>query len=174
MSFEEGFHATDLASIQTSGLQRSDIAALLSKTFCQQMYRHGFVHCDPHEANVLIRPHPRDSSRPQLVLLDHGLYKQLPDEFRREYCRLWNALILGDMQEIEKHCRNLKAGDAFPLLSAILTMKPWNDIISKDVDSLHSKGSKTEHEMLKSYAKKYFKEVILLLGEMQSGSVSFV
>ena len=129
----------------------------------------GFVHCDPHEANVLIRPHPRKSHVPQLVLLDHGLYKPLSEEFRREYCRLWNSLILGDTKEIEYHCRNLNAGDAYPLLSAILTMRPWNDIISDDMNRLQKKASKAEQEMLKAYAKKYFKQVVGLLGDMPSG-----
>jgi predicted unusual protein kinase regulating ubiquinone biosynthesis (AarF/ABC1/UbiB family) len=41
MSFEEGFHATDLASIEECGLDKADIARLLSTTFCEQMYRHG-------------------------------------------------------------------------------------------------------------------------------------
>ena len=28
---------------------------------------------------------------PVLVLLDHGLYKELDDEFRLNYCRLWKV-----------------------------------------------------------------------------------
>jgi aarF domain-containing kinase len=38
-----------------------------------QIFDAGFVHCDPHPANLFIRPHALDPSRPQLVLLDHGL-----------------------------------------------------------------------------------------------------
>lgn len=34
--------------------------------------------------------------RPQLVLLDHGLYKQLTEELRLNYAGLWQALIFGD------------------------------------------------------------------------------
>ncbi len=29
----------------------------------------------------------------QLVLLDHGLYRQLPDDFRLEYAGLWHSLV---------------------------------------------------------------------------------
>lgn len=43
MTFEEGFHATDVNAIEEAGLQRSDVAHLLSKTFCEQMYRHGTI-----------------------------------------------------------------------------------------------------------------------------------
>lgn len=34
--------------------------------------------------------------RAQLVLLDHGLYKQLSEELRLEYAGLWQALIFGN------------------------------------------------------------------------------
>lgn len=30
----------------------------LSQTFAEMMFKHGFVHCDPHAANLLVRPHP--------------------------------------------------------------------------------------------------------------------
>jgi hypothetical protein len=37
---------------------------------------------------------PMHASRkhtPLLVLLDHGLYKELPTDFRLDYCRLWKV-----------------------------------------------------------------------------------
>ena len=47
------------------------------------------MHCDPHSGNVLVRPLKPGSSRPQIVLLDHGLYKTLDDEFRIKYAEMW-------------------------------------------------------------------------------------
>lgn len=64
------------------------------------MFRYGSVHCDPHGANVLVRPHPdarKGSGRPQLVLLDHGLYRELTEQFRVDHCRLWKAMIFKDI-----------------------------------------------------------------------------
>lgn len=34
------------------------------------------------------------------VLLDHGIYKELDEGFRRDYCQLWKALILLDANKI--------------------------------------------------------------------------
>lgn len=34
------------------------------------------------------------------VLLDHGIYKELDQKFRLNYCQLWKALILLDAQKI--------------------------------------------------------------------------
>lgn len=64
------------------------------------MFRHGSVHCDPHGANVLVRPHPaarKGSGAPQLVLLDHGLYRELTEQFRVDHCRLWKAMVFKDI-----------------------------------------------------------------------------
>jgi aarF domain-containing kinase len=36
------------------------------------------------------------------VLLDHGIYKQLNDGFRLDYCQLWKALILLDSKKIQQ------------------------------------------------------------------------
>ena len=65
--------------------------------FCAQIFRWGWVHCDPHPGNVFIRPHPLHPRRPQLVLIDHGLYVKLTPEFRRQYSELWKALLAMDL-----------------------------------------------------------------------------
>lgn len=30
----------------------------VSESFAEMMFKHGFVHCDPHAANLLVRPLP--------------------------------------------------------------------------------------------------------------------
>jgi len=168
MDFEDGCFVSDVAKIEAQGLQTSDVARIVSLVFCEQMYRHGFCHCDPHEANVLVRQHPFRKGAPQVVLLDHGLYRQLNDSFRRDYCRLWRALVEGDEKEIKLRCDRLHVGSAFTLLAAMLTMRPWDDITSGDVNRLKGKGTAGESEMLKAYAKRYFKDIVALLGRVDS------
>jgi len=167
MDFEEGCYVTDIAKIP-AGIVTGDVAALISRVFCEQMYRNGFCHCDPHEGNVLVRRHPFKPNSPQIVLLDHGLYRELKDSFRRDYCRLWRALVVGDEKEIKLRCERMHVGPAFTLLAAILTMRPWDDITSGDMGRLKNSGSKGESEMLKAYAKRYFKDIVALLGRVDS------
>jgi aarF domain-containing kinase len=50
--------------------------------------------------NIIIRPHPNQPSKPQLVLLDHGLYLRLSQEFRLQYAVLWKALLAADQKTI--------------------------------------------------------------------------
>eukprot|EP01048_Picozoa_sp_COSAG05_P006487 COSAG05_NODE_421_length_9965_cov_60.769207_12_plen_90_part_00 len=47
----------------------------------------------------------------QLVLLDHGLYRDVPDTVRLNYCRLWKGIVLGDAAEVQR------ASDALGVVS---------------------------------------------------------
>ena len=36
--------------------------------------------------------------QPQIVFLDHGLYVDLPEQLRQNYCALWCSFLVDDMQ----------------------------------------------------------------------------
>jgi aarF domain-containing kinase len=83
---------------------------------------------------MLVRPHPRNPALPQIVLLDHGLYRNLEPDFREHYTRLWCGIICGDVKAIKKHCSAMGAEELYPLMAAMLTKKPWDDIISTQTE----------------------------------------
>jgi hypothetical protein len=60
-----------------------------------------------------------------------GLYRELDDEFRIRYNKLWKGIINADEVEIKRQCDFLKAGQMYTLLTAMLTMRPWDDVVSK-------------------------------------------
>ncbi|KAI0252792.1 ABC1 family-domain-containing protein [Lactifluus subvellereus] len=68
--------------------------------FNAQIFRWGWLHCDPHPGNIFVRPHPLHPRRLQLVLIDHGLYVKLSPEFRRQYAELWKALLSVDVDTL--------------------------------------------------------------------------
>ena len=41
--------------------------------FTEMVFVFGDVHCDPHAANMMVKP--GEDNKPILVLLDHGLYR---------------------------------------------------------------------------------------------------
>ncbi len=81
------------------------LSSLISSVFQAQIFSDGFVHCDPHPANVLWRRKSKGDL--ELVLLDHGLYKQIDDKFRINYASLWKALLMADIWQIKKSCSDL-------------------------------------------------------------------
>ncbi|CAN4117987.1 unnamed protein product [Withania somnifera] len=170
MEYMEAAQVNDLKSIQRLGIQPSDVVKLVSETFAEMMFKHGFVHCDPHAANLLVRPLPsgRTSTfgrrKPQLILLDHGLYKELDYNTRINYAALWKALVYSDADGIKENCVKLGAGDdLYALFAGILTMRPWNKVIDPSVDHLVVKGTDSDRSELQMYASQYFQQITELL-----------
>jgi aarF domain-containing kinase len=62
---------------------------------------------------------------------------------------------MGDQGEIKRACESMNVGPAYTLLAAMLTMRPWDDIVDKDRSKIKSKNTAGEQEMLKAYAEKY-------------------
>ncbi|CAN0483872.1 unnamed protein product, partial [Ectocarpus sp. 12 AP-2014] len=171
MKFEPGLRATDVEGMHAMGVSLPRVASLISEAFCEQMFRHGSVHCDPHGANVLVRPHPdarRGSGRPQLVLLDHGLYRELTEKFRVDHCRLWKAMVFKDIPGVKEYCQRLNSGDMYHLLAAILCGRSWDAIedTTSGMDGLHTKDIETEKGMVRGYVQQYAPEIAMLLSKV--------
>lgn len=171
MRFEPGLRAIDVEAMRAQGVSLPRVATLISEAFCDQMFRHGNVHCDPHGAYILVRPHPRagkDSGRPQLVLLDHGLYRNLTEQFRVDHCRLWKAMVFKDIPGVKKYCQRMNSGEAYHLLAAMLSSRSWDDI--QDTDSglggLHGRDVEAQKGMVKGYVQKYASEIAMLLSKV--------
>ncbi|KAF4124625.1 hypothetical protein GMORB2_5291 [Geosmithia morbida] len=76
------------------GIPARETMTTMVDLFSAQIFKWGVVHCDPHPGNMFVRRLP--SGRGQLVLIDHGLYIYLGDEFRRQYGAFWKALLTMD------------------------------------------------------------------------------
>ena len=169
MEWIEGIPVADREQLIESGLDPSEVAALVARTFAEMTFKFGFVHSDAHPGNALVqavreggdggavvvepakgegesREDSKASSsekkeskrrkskrlRASVVLLDHGLYRDLSDSFRVEYAALWAAILAGDEASILKHARAMGAAEAGPLFASMLTMKPWRAISGND------------------------------------------
>ncbi|OMO94990.1 hypothetical protein CCACVL1_05658 [Corchorus capsularis] len=170
MEFMDGAHVNDVTTIRKLGMQPSEVARLVSQTFAEMMFKHGFVHCDPHAANLLVRPLPSGKTsifgkkKPQLILLDHGLYKELDFSTRFSYASLWRALVFADPNGIKENSVKLGAGeDLYVLFAGILTMRPWNRVIDTAVDHLVINGTESDRSEIQMYASQYFPEISELL-----------
>lgn len=111
------------ARIYGLGLRESDIMKTMVDLFCAQMFLFGWLHCDPHPGNILIRRQV-PSGRVQLVLLDHGLYISTTSEFRRQYAQFWKALLTFDNATINRVAEEWGIGNSDLFASATL-LRPY-------------------------------------------------
>ena len=146
MAYEPGCQVADRAKIEELGLCPRAVARLLSEVFAEMVFHHGFVHCDPHPGNVLVRSW---HGHVQLILLDHGLYRELAPDVRLSYCGLWKGIVLGDGAAIQQASEALgvksammeamypdRGGVSHTLLAAMLTQRSWDKIIDRDLSSI--------------------------------------
>ncbi|RDX60785.1 putative ABC1 protein, partial [Mucuna pruriens] len=170
MEFMEGAYVNDAKTIQKLGINLHELSTLVSQTFAEMMFKHGFVHCDPHAANLLVRPLPSSKAsilgrrKPQLILLDHGLYKELDFQTRTNYASLWKALVFADANAIKEYSTKLGAGeDLYALFAGVLTMRPWDRVVDPSMDHLVIQGNESDRLELQMYASQYFHQISELL-----------
>lgn len=172
MEFIDGVKVTDVKAIQKLGVRPNAVSKLMNQAFAEMIFRHGFVHCDPHAANMMFRLAPSNDEHgfsgkkgtPQLVLLDHGLYKELNPTLRNNYAALWKALVFADVNEIKQQSINLGAGeDLYVLFAGMLTMRPWKKIIQQDINHLKIDGTDEDKTEIQMYASQLVSEISSLL-----------
>ncbi|KAL3145108.1 hypothetical protein ABBQ38_001717 [Trebouxia sp. C0009 RCD-2024] len=162
MEYIEGFKVTDRARIEQMGFKPEKVAELVSRTFNEMIFIHGDVHCDPHAANLFLRKNEA-TGQLQLVLLDHGLYRQITDEFRKSYALLWQSLIFADAEGIKEHSQAMNAGDMYPLFAGMLTNRPWDEVISKDINHLYMSGDEEERNSIQQTSQMFAAQITQLL-----------
>ncbi|KAI9273389.1 ABC1 family-domain-containing protein [Helicostylum pulchrum] len=138
MEFIEGGRVDDFNYMKKHGIDPSQVSTEITEIFSKMMFLDGFVHCDPHPGNVLIRPakDPKSRFKFDVVLLDHGLYRTLTEELRTNYAHLWTSLIRGDEDGIRKY--SLLVGcrpESHRLFASLLTGREWSTISSADLSS---------------------------------------
>ena len=113
MACESGHRLDDLDYMDKNGIDRDEVSATLSRVFNEMIFGDGApLHCDPHGGNIAIR---RNDSRRGLgshpnfdvILYDHGLYRDIPLSLRRSYAKMWLAVIDGDMERMKKYAHEV-------------------------------------------------------------------
>jgi len=127
MEFLEGGHINDLEYMRAHQLNPYEVSSKLGRLYSHMIFIEGFVHSDPHPGNILVRN--RDSQA-EIILLDHGLYADLSDQFRWEYSKLWLAILDGDRTAMREHSARLGVADHYGLLSCMVSGRSWDTIVS--------------------------------------------
>lgn len=104
------------------GLSLKDVMTTMIDLFSAQMFLWGWVHCDPHPGNIFIRRLP--SGKPELVLIDHGLYVHMKPDFRHQYCLFWKSLMTFDNKTLGEIVQGWGINNADIFASATL-MRPY-------------------------------------------------
>ncbi len=71
------------------------------------IFKEGFIHADPHPGNLFVRKTGAGARDIELVILDHGIYTDLPDDTRLSYTKLWRGVLAQDEMLIREASSDL-------------------------------------------------------------------
>lgn len=126
----DGYKISDINKIKNDGFKIDDIDKKLFNIFGEQIFNTGFVHADPHPGNgkpfrivnrnknlscfiLIVFLRKTKNGQPEIVLLDHGLYEYLPEPIRHSLCKFWEAIVLKDLQLMQKYSKELNVNGKF-------------------------------------------------------------
>ena len=163
---------SNVKNLASRGFDCKRIVLDATKIFGNQIFKTGHVHCDPHPGNLLVRNHPSgDAGKHQIVLIDHGLYVELPEHLRNDYARLWVAMAPpSDRATVEEICHKWGIGSV-DLFQAIVraggntkqkqpTSTPVDDVIDPVDRAMLDKKRKRSAAELNALVKENLKKLL--------------
>jgi len=154
MARESGRRPDDLEYLDANGIDRDEVSATLARIFNEMIFGDGApLHCDPHGGNIAIRKN--ESRRAfgrgpnfDVILYDHGLYRDIPLPLRRSYAKMWLAVIDGDMDRMRKYSREVAGIEDkdFPLFASAITGRDYS-IVSSEGSILKTRTSDEQQTM---------------------------
>lgn len=151
MEWIEGIKVSDSVELKKAGLSPRQVGLLFQSVAGEMMCSHGFVHGDMHPGNVFVRAKPPSSNpfalifpwcrrpSPQIVLIDHGLYFNLPADMRMLYCMMWCAFVLNDSSTASTAAVQLAGETAGRVLPAMLKPRDWDRMSPEERHRARSK-----------------------------------
>lgn len=135
MECESGHRLDDLDYLDSQGIDRDEVSATLAHIFNEMIFGDGApLHCDPHGGNIAIRKNDmrRHGANFDVILYDHGLYRDIPTDLRRSYAKMWLALIESDMERMKQHTKAVAGitDEQFPLFASAITGRDFSVVSS--------------------------------------------
>lgn len=148
MEYMPGKRLDDLEYLDSSKISRDEVSASLARIFNAMIFgKDAPLHCDPHGGNLAVRKNPnrRKPYNFDIILYDHGLYRDIPQDLRRSYAKLWLAVLDRDMDAMRIHA-NAVAGvtdEQFPLFASAITGRDWS-VLQQGVATPRTAEEKSE------------------------------
>jgi aarF domain-containing kinase len=131
MEYVTGARPDDLHYLDSHGIDRDEVSAALARIFNEMIFgTNAPLHCDPHGGNIAIRHNP-DAKWGQanfdVVLYDHGLYRDIPLSLRRSYAKLWLAVLDENEAGMRRYAYEVGGIDDeyFPLFASAITGRDY-------------------------------------------------
>jgi predicted unusual protein kinase regulating ubiquinone biosynthesis (AarF/ABC1/UbiB family) len=133
----DGIKVSNLARLDRLGIDRTALARTVVTAYCQQIFRDGIYHADPHPGNLLVLPAKRETSDASdasdgsatLVFLDFGAVAELSPRMRRGIVETLQAALTRDTPRLVSAMKDM----------GFIARGADPDIFERVVDFFHDK-----------------------------------
>lgn len=143
-----GERLDNLEYMKDHKISRSEVSSCLSHIFNGMIFTPNVgIHCDPHGGNLAIRAvdRPYGGHNFEIILYDHGLYRMPSTEMRRDYAKLWLALLDQDQEKLHYYAKRFAHIDdeQVPLFAAAITGRSIDTALNYDISKPRSQEEMT-------------------------------
>lgn len=170
MDFVTGSRVDNIAYFKEHNISQDEVSATLARIFNVMIFQKGApLHCDPHGGNMAIRhnPHRRYPYNFDVILYDHGLYR-IPDEkLRRDYAKLWLAVIDADEPRMRKYAYEVAGitDEQFPLFASAITGRDYRVLARKEV-ATSARNAQEKENINEVFGDDLIQQLVQLLGDV--------
>ena len=171
MDYITGCRPDNLDYLDAHSISRDEVSATLARIFNTMIFAKGApLHCDPHGGNIAIRDNPsrRYPYNFDVVLYDHGLYRVPDDKVRRDYARLWLAVLDGDESRMRKYTYELAGitDEQFPLFASAITGRDYRVLTKKGAVAGTERNDKEKDAINDAFGEGLLQQLVQLLGQV--------
>ncbi|EGV63477.1 hypothetical protein PSN45_004241 [Yamadazyma tenuis] len=138
-----GSRLDNIQYLKTNKIDPAEVSSCLSHIFNSMIFEPGAsLHCDPHGGNLAIRALPKTQSKNghnfEIVLYDHGLYRDIPLEMKRDYSHFWLAVLDKNVPEMKKYAEKfagIEGEQKFKIFLSAITGRDPNTAMNYDISS---------------------------------------
>lgn len=149
MEFISGHRPDDLQFLDSNGIDRDEVSAAFAHIFNEMIFGDNApLHCDPHGGNIAIRKSDtRGKPNFDIILYDHGLYRDIPQDLRRNYAKLWLSVIEGDEPRMRQYAREVAgvSDELFPIFASAITGRDYTVVTQKNIVSPRNSIEEKSH-----------------------------
>ena len=148
MEYVSGERLDNLKYMEQNNIDPSEVSSCLSHIFNNMIFTPGVaLHCDPHGGNLAIRSVPKSENNKsghnfEIILYDHGLYRTIPLQMKRDYSHFWLAVLDNDVPNMKKYAMKIaNIGDddqKFRIFMSAITGRAPEEALNYDISSRRS------------------------------------
>lgn len=170
MDFVTGARIDDGEYFDKHHISRTEVSATLARIFNTMIFQTGApLHCDPHAGNLHV-VHNGNRRRPynfDIILYDHGLYRHPEDKMRRDYAKLWLAVIDADEPRMRKYAYEVAGIDdrQFPLFASAITGRDYR-VLTQGGVATTARDQQEKENIDEVFGEDLLRQLVQLLGNV--------